>query len=551
VSKSLRIIPLGGLGEIGKNMMAIEFDRDILIIDVGVMFPENDMWGVDLVIPDWSYLRDKFDRVVGIVITHGHEDHIGALPYLLMEMRAPIYATRLAFGLVEGKLKRQGVADAAVFHAVQVGDRFTVGPFEMECLAMNHSIPDGIGLAIRTPVGLLIHTGDFKFDYTPAQGLGPDFGRLAELGREGVLALLADSTGAERPGFTPSEKVIEPVFDEIFRQAPGRIIVATFASLLSRMQQVIQCAHRHGRKVVLAGYSIQENVRIAQELGYLQIPPDTLAPIEAARRLPLNQVVFLVTGSQGEPGAALARIARGQHREIEIIPGDTVILSANPIPGNEEEVARVINKLIQRGAEVIYPPLAQVHVSGHASQEEQKLLLALTRPRYFIPIHGELRHLHAHARTARALGIPPERIFVVENGMVIEFKDGVGRIGERVPGGYVFVDGSGVGDIGPAVLRDREALARDGFVIVVVTINQSTGALIGQPELVSRGFVYLRESSELLDEAARRVVKVFHSNGHRSTRALEAAIKEVVSKYLYDETRRRPMVLPVVTQVQV
>jgi ribonuclease J len=530
VSKSLRIIPLGGLGEIGKNMMAIEFDRDILIIDVGVMFPENDMWGVDLVIPDWSYLRDKFDRVVGIVITHGHEDHIGALPYLLMEMRAPIYATRLAFGLVEGKLKRQGVADAAVFHAVQVGDRFTVGPFEMECLAMNHSIPDGIGLAIRTPVGLLIHTGDFKFDYTPAQGLGPDFGRLAELGREGVLALLADSTGAERPGFTPSEKVIEPVFDEIFRQAPGRIIVATFASLLSRMQQVIQCAHRHGRKVVLAGYSIQENVRIAQELGYLQIPPDTLAPIEAARRLPLNQVVFLVTGSQGEPGAALARIARGQHREIEIIPGDTVILSANPIPGNEEEVARVINNLIQRGAEVIYPP---------------------TRPRYFIPIHGELRHLHAHARTARALGIPPERIFVVENGMVIEFKDGVGRIGERVPGGYVFVDGSGVGDIGPAVLRDREALARDGFVIVVVTINQSTGALIGQPELVSRGFVYLRESSELLDEAARRVVKVFHSNGHRSTRALEAAIKEVVSKYLYDETRRRPMVLPVVTQVQV
>jgi ribonuclease J len=366
-----------------------------------------------------------------------------------------------------------------------------------------------------------------------------------------VLALLADSTGAERPGFTPSEKVIEPVFDEIFRQAPGRIIVATFASLLSRMQQVIQCAHRHGRKVVLAGYSIQENVRIAQELGYLQIPPDTLAPIEAARRLPLNQVVFLVTGSQGEPGAALARIARGQHREIEIIPGDTVILSANPIPGNEEEVARVINKLIQRGAEVIYPPLAQVHVSGHASQEEQKLLLALTRPRYFIPIHGELRHLHAHARTARVLGIPPERIFVVENGMVIEFKDGVGRIGERVPGGYVFVDGSGVGDIGPAVLRDREALARDGFVIVVVTINQSTGALIGQPELVSRGFVYLRESSELLDEAARRVVKVFHSNGHRSTRALEAAIKEVVSKYLYDETRRRPMVLPVVTQVQV
>lgn len=551
MSKSLRIIPLGGLGEIGKNMMAIEFGRDILIVDVGVMFPENDMWGVDLVIPDWSYLRDKFDRVVGIVITHGHEDHIGALPYLLMEMRAPIYATRLAFGLVEGKLRRQGVADVAEFHAIQVGDRFTVGPFEIECLAMNHSIPDGVGLAIRTPAGLLIHTGDFKFDYTPTQGLGPDFGRLAELGREGVLALLADSTGAERPGFTPSEKTIEPVLDEIFRQAPGRIIVATFASLLSRMQQVIHCANRHGRKVVLAGYSIQENVRIAQELGYLQVPAGILISTEAARRLPLNQVVFLVTGSQGEPGAALARIARGQHRDIEIIPGDTVILSANPIPGNEEEVARVINKLIQRGAEVIYPPLAQVHVSGHASQEEQKLLLALTRPRYFIPIHGELRHLHAHARTARALGIPPERIFIVENGMVIEFEDGVGRIGERVPGGYVFVDGSGVGDIGPAVLRDREALARDGFVIVVVTINQSTGTLIGQPELVSRGFVYLRESSELLDEAARRVVKALNGNGHRSTRALEATIKDVVSKYLYDETRRRPMVLPVVTQVQV
>ncbi len=549
MKEKLRIIPLGGLGEIGKNMMVIEYGQDILIVDVGVMFPENDMWGIDLVIPDWSYLRDKFDRVVGIVITHGHEDHIGALPYLLQEMKAPVYSTRLAFGLIEGKLKRQGLANKVELHAVQVGDQITIGAFQVEFLAMNHSIPDGVGLAIRTPAGLLIHSGDFKFDYTPTQGLGPDFGRLAELGREGILALLADSTGAERPGFTPSEKVIDPVFDEIFREAPGRIIVATFASLLSRVQQVINCAARHGRKVALAGYSMQENVRMAQGLGYLQVPSGILVSIDEARRLPASQIVFLVTGSQGEPGAALARIARGQHRDIEIMENDTVILSASPIPGNEETVARVINKLIQRGAEVIYPPLAQVHVSGHASQEEQKLLLALTRPKYFIPIHGELRHLHAHARTAKALGIPPENIFVVENGTVIEFEDGVGRVGERVPGSYVFVDGSGVGDVGPAVLRDREALARDGFVIAVVPVDQETGLLAGRPALISRGFVYLRDSGDLLDEAAQRVAKALNSGNSRSSRSVEATVKDVLSKFLYDETRRRPMILPVVTEV--
>ncbi|HEY65739.1 MAG TPA: ribonuclease J [Caldilineae bacterium] len=549
MSKVLRIVPLGGLGEIGKNMMAVEYGQDILIIDVGVMFPENDMLGIDLVIPDWTYLRDKFDRVVGIVITHGHEDHIGALPYLLREMRAPIYATRLALGFIENKLKRQGLAKAVEQHAVQVGDQVTIGTFQVEFLAMNHSIPDGVGLAIRTPAGLLIHSGDFKFDYTPTQGVGADFGRLAELSREGVLALLADSTGAERPGFTPSEKVIDPVFDEIFREAPGRIIIATFSSLISRVQQVINCAARHGRKVALAGYSLLENVRMAQKLGYLEVPAGVLVPLDATRRLPPKQVTLLVTGSQGEPGAALARIARGEHRDIDIVPGDTVILSANPIPGNEEVVARVINKLFQRGAEVIYPPLAQVHVSGHASQEEQKLLLALTKPKYFIPIHGELRHLHAHARTAKAVGMPPENIFIVENGTVIEFEDGVGRIGERVPGGYVFVDGSGVGDVGPAVLRDREALARDGFVIAVVPVDQATGEPIGQPAIVSRGFVYVRESSELLEEAARRVEQALLNNGYCSPRAVEMTVKDVLGKFLYDETHRRPMILPVITEI--
>ncbi|NOZ27365.1 MAG: ribonuclease J [Chloroflexi bacterium] len=549
MSKVLRIVPLGGLGEIGKNMMAIEYGQDILIVDVGVMFPENDMWGVDLVIPDWSYLRDKFDRVVGIVITHGHEDHIGALPYLLQEMQAPVYATRLAFGFIEGKLKRQGLANTTALHTVQVGDQISIGAFQVEFLAMNHSIPDGVGLAIRTPVGLLIHSGDFKFDYTPTHGVGADFGRLAELGREGVLALMADSTGAERPGFTPSEKVIDPVFDEIFRDAPGRIIIATFSSLISRVQQVINCAARHDRKIALAGYSLLENVRMAQKLGYLDVPAGTLVSLEEIRRLPPEQVVLLVTGSQGEPGAALARIARGAHRDINIIPGDTVILSANPIPGNEEVVARVINKLFQRGAEVIYPPLAQVHVSGHASQEEQKLLLALVKPKYFIPIHGELRHLHAHARTARMLGMSPENIFVVENGTVIEFEDGVGRVGERVPGGYVFVDGSGVGDIGPAVLRDREALARDGFVIAVVPVDQATGEPAGPPELVSRGFVYLREAGDLLDEAARRVERALLDSSCCSPRAVESTVKDVLGKFLYDETHRRPMILPVVTEV--
>ncbi|MCD6289328.1 MAG: ribonuclease J [Anaerolineae bacterium] len=534
-------------------MMAVEYGQDILIIDVGVMFPENDMWGVDLVIPDWSYLRDKFDRVVGIVITHGHEDHIGALPYLLQEMQAPVYATRLAFGFIEGKLKRQGLSDVTEFHTIRIGDKTAIGAFEVEFLAMNHSIPDGVGLAIRTPAGLIVHSGDFKFDYTPTQGASADFGRLAELGREGVLALLADSTGAERPGFTPSESEIDPVFAEIFRQAPGRIIIATFSSLISRVQQVLNCAARYGRKVALAGYSMQENARIARELGYLQVPANTLISLEEARNLSPDQIVFLVTGSQGEPGAALARIARGRHRDIDILPGDTVVLSASPIPGNEEGVARVINRLFQRGAEVIYPPLAQVHVSGHASQEEQKLLLALTRPKYFIPIHGELRHLHAHARTARALGIPPENIFIVENGMVIEFENGVGRVGERVPGGYVFVDGSGVGDVGPAVLRDREALARDGFVIAVVTIDQASGGLIGHPEIVSRGFVYLRESSDLLDEAARRVEEALEEalkgSNSRSERSLESLIRDVLGRFLYDETRRRPMILPVVTSM--
>ncbi|GAB4556994.1 MAG: ribonuclease J [Anaerolineae bacterium] len=550
MSETLRIIPLGGLGEIGKNMMAIEYGSEILIIDAGVMFPEDDMWGIDLVIPDWSYLRDKFDRVVGVVITHGHEDHIGALPYLLQEMNAPIYATRLAFGLIEGKLRRKNLLEKAMLHTIQVGDRTRVGnAFEVEFLAINHSIPDGVGLAISTPAGLLIHSGDFKFDYTPTHGEGPDFGRLAELGRQGVLALMSDSTGAERPGFTPSERIIDPVFDDIFREAPGRIIIATFASLLSRVQQAINAAHRHGRKVALAGYSMQENVRMASELGYLEIPEGILIQLDEAHRLPPTEVVFLVTGSQGEPGAALARIARGEHRDISIIPGDTVILSANPIPGNEQGVSRVINRLIQRGAEVIYPPLAQVHVSGHASQEEHKLLLALTRPKYFIPIHGELRHLHAHARIARSLGIPNENIFVVENGTIIEFKDGVGRVGERVPGGYVFVDGAGVGDIGPAVLRDREILARDGFVIAVIPVDQDTGALVGEPALVSRGFVYLRESSDLLNEAARRIVAALNGNGNRSTKSVESIVRDTLSRYFYDETHRRPMVLPVVTEV--
>lgn len=551
MAEKLRAISLGGLGEIGKNMMLFEYGNTLLVVDAGIMFPEHDMLGIDLVIPDFAYLRQNARRVAAIIITHGHEDHIGALPYLLSDVlpaSTPIYATRLAGGLIRAKLAEYPGREALNLRRILPGESFTVGPFRVEFLAITHSIPDGVGLALHTPVGVIVHTGDFKFDYTPVRGGQPGFARLGELGAQGVLALFSDSTGAERAGYTPSEAVIEPAFDRIFRNAQGRIIVATFASLLSRVQQVFDAAQQHGRAVAVAGYSMVKTTEMARELGHLQVPPDLLIDLGEALRLPDERVVIITTGSQGQPEAALARMAEGTHRQIEVKPGDTVVISSTPIPGNEEGVARVINRLIARGAEVIYPPLMPVHVSGHASQEELKLMLSLIRPRFFVPIHGELRHLHAHARLAERLGVPRENIFVVENGVVLEFARDMAQAAERAPSGNVFVQGSGVGDIGPKVMAEREILARDGFVIAVIPVNPDTGEPNGRPELVSRGFVYLRESGELLDRAAERAWAALQGSGLRRRQAIIERAQDALSRFFYEETRRRPMVVGVVAQ---
>lgn len=545
MTTSLRIIPLGGLGEIGKNMTLFEYDDQILIVDVGVMFPDNDMLGVDLVLPDWSYLKDKVDRIIGIVITHGHEDHTGGLPFLLknLNLTAPIYASRLVQGMIELKLKEAGLQKACERVAVSEGEQVTIGPFEVEFIAVTHSIPDGMAVAIRTPVGLALHTGDFKFDYTPVQGYGPDFGRLAELGREGIMVLLADSTGAERPGWTPPESSIAGAFDTIFRDAPGRIIVSSFSSSLGRVQLIVNTAHQHRRKVALAGFSMRKNVETARKLGYLDIPRGVLVDIDKISGIAPDKLVIITTGAQGQPEAALARMATGKHRDIDVVPGDTVILSSTPIPGNEEVVSAMINRLIRRGAEVIYPPLAAVHVSGHASQEEMKLLLALTKPEYFVPIHGELRHLHAHARLARGLGIPEEYILLIENGVVLEFDEAGAVVGERLPGGYVFVAGSGIGDVGPAMLRDREVLSSYGFVSVAFAWNFATRELAGEPEIVSRGFVYEKEAGEMLQGAQERLVTALRETSRVSKRGLDEVTRETLSRYFYDHTGRKPLIV--------
>ncbi len=549
MSHKLRIIPLGGLGEVGKNMMILEYNQNILVVDAGLMFPENDMLGIDLVIPDYGYLMDKKDWVRAIVVTHGHEDHTGALPYLLRDVPAPIYTTRLTRGLIEVKLKQGHLLDEVTIHTIQPGDQIGVGPFDMEFFHVCHSIPDGVGLAIETPVGLVVHSGDFKFDHTPVDGRPTDFAKLAELGGRHPLVLMADSTNAERPGATPSEKVIDEAFDRVFRQAKGRIIVGTFASLISRMQQVLNVALPYDRQVAIAGHTMSEYSKIAKQLGYLAVPPGVMIPIDQAMRLPPEQVVIMATGTQGEPSAALVRMATGRHKHVKIQPGDTVIHSAHPIPGNEELVGRTINRLIQRGAHVLYSRIAPVHVSGHASSEEQQLLLNIIRPKFFVPIHGELRHLTRHAQLAQELGMPPENTLVVENGYVLEFDRDSATVSERVPGGYVFVDGSGVGDVGPAVMRDREILGRDGFVVAIVQRDAETGQLRRVPDIISRGFVFLRDSEELLAEASDRVQELVASSpAEVKASTLEDRIRALLTDLMYQETKRRPMVIPVVTE---
>jgi ribonuclease J len=546
VSEVLRVIPLGGLGEVGKNMMVLEYDGQILIIDAGLMFPENDMLGIDLVIPDYEYLLGKKERVQAIVLTHGHEDHIGALPYLLREINAPIYATTLTRGLAEIKLRRHHLLEQTAFQTVYDGNRIEIGPFTVEFFRVTHSIPDGVGLAVDTPIGTIVHSGDFKFDYTPVDGRPTDFAHLASLGARGVLLLCADSTNAEHPGFTPSEQVVEEAFEKVLREAPGRVIVGTFASLLSRIQQVLHCAQRHGRRVAIAGRAMVDNVAIARRLGYIDVPPDTLIPLVESQHLPPRRLVILATGTQGEPSAALARMATGRHWQVAIREDDTVIISAQIIPGNEEMVHRTINRLYQRGANVVYEMLPPIHVSGHASQEEHKLLLRLLQPRYLMPIHGELRHLHAYARLAYETGMAKENVLVVENGYVIEFTSAGASIGERIPGGYVFVDGAGIGDVGPSLIREREQLASDGFVVAVVPYG-GEGRWSAPPRIISHGFVFHGQAADLFEGASERVQQVLAQHHNRGQEELEATLVRELEDYFYVETKRRPIVTAVLS----
>ena len=534
----LRIIPLGGLGEVGANMMVYEYDNQILVVDTGLMFPENDMLGIDYIIPDISYLKQRRDKVKGIVITHGHEDHTGAIRHVLEEIQAPIYSTPLTKGMLEVKLARGGMAQKSHLEEVRAGDTRKIGPFNVDFFHVCHSIPDSVGLGIDTPAGLVVHTGDYKFDHTPVDNWPTDYAKLAEFQRRGVLALLADSTNSEKAGWTPSERVIDAAFDKVFREAKGRILIASFASLISRMQQVGEAARRYGRKMAFAGLSMVDNEKIARKLNYLNIPEDTIISLEEALNRKDKDVVIMVTGSQGEPSSILGKLSTGSHRIFDIKAGDTVVLSSHPIPGNEENVSRTINHLFERGANVIYDPIAPVHVSGHASQEEMKLMMHLTQPKYFIPIHGELRQLKRHAALAVEVGIPQENIAVVLNGQPVEFFEGKMKLGKIIPTSYVFVDGARVGEVGPDVMHEREELSEEGVMIVNLSVDKFTGKLNRAPEIKSAGFIAMSESGNLLDGLRKRVSETaVKANGN-----LEKDVTQTVNNYLYSETHRKPMI---------
>jgi len=551
-TEKIRLIPLGGLGEVGKNMMVVEYGNDIIIIDIGVMFPDDEMFGVDLVIPDTSYLMDKKHRIRGVLITHGHEDHVGGLPYILPMLDFPtVYATRLTQGLINVKLKEHRLLDKVEVKVIAPGDHVELGACTAEFFRVNHSIPDAVGIALRTPIGTVVHTGDYKFDYTPVDGKPADLGALGQLGNEGVLVMMGDSTRVETPGYTPSERVINDSFDKIFANAPGRVIIATFASLISRVQQVVDTAVRYERFVALVGRSMVNNVQMAIELGYLNIPKGTLIRAEDINKYHPEQVVIICTGSQGEPTSALTRIANQDHRLVRIQPGDTVILSATPVPGNEKMVHRTINNLFRLGAEVYYQGISNVHVSGHAAQEELKLMLSLLRPRFFVPVHGEFRQLMLHAKLANSLNIPDDHIIVAEDGDMIELtQEAIGLV-DHAASGNVYVDGLSVGDVGQIVLRDRKVLSQDGILMAVMTVDKETGLPISGPDIVSRGFVYMRDADELLESARERVREsLMGLNGHSSDWSfVKDKIKSTLSEFLYEKTHRRPMILPVVMEV--
>ena len=544
----LRIIPLGGLGEIGKNMTAFEYGDDIIVVDVGSIFPREDMPGVDLVIPDISYLTMNRGRVRGYLITHGHEDHIGAAPYVLREVPAPVYATRLTAALIESKLKEHKLLGSVEMNVIAPHDTVTLGVFRVEFLKVSHSIAGACALAIHTPVGVVVHTGDFKVDFTPIDGQLMDLGRFAALGNEGVLALMADSTNVERPGYTMSERKVGETFNNLFDHARGRIIIAMFASNVHRIQMVADAAYRRGRRLCLVGRSMVNVARISMQLGELRVPDGWLVGADDLDRYSDEQLVVLTTGSQGEPMSALTRMAFSEHKKLEIRPTDMVIISATPIPGNEKSVSRVINQLVRTGADVIYEALAEVHVSGHARQEELKLIHALTKPKFFIPVHGEYRHLYHHANLAISMGMPPENVMIPDTGTVIELTPDEMRATETVPSGAVLIDGLGIGDVGEAVLRDRKHLAEDGLIIVVIGLDHETGALASGPDIVSRGFVYVKENEDIMDGARATVQRVLETRLDQvnSTGALKDAIREALSRYIYDTIRRNPMILTII-----
>ena len=548
----VRIISLGGLGEIGMNMTLLETGEDLLIIDAGLMFPEEEMLGIDLVLPETTYLLEQRQRVRGVILTHGHEDHTGSLPFLLQQLPVPVYGTPLALGLAQEKLREFGLDQTADLRPIQAGDSLRLGEVRLEFIRVNHSIPDGVAVAAHTPAGLLVHSGDFKFDQTPVDGRLTDFRKFAELGEQGVLVLLSDSTNATKEGFTPSESAIGQTFESIFRTAPRRIIVACFASHIHRIQQVLDVAAGLGKKVAVTGKSMVANRRIAAELGHLRVPEDTLVRLDDLKRYPPDQGVIITTGSQGEPLSAVARMAVGEHKQIKIQPGDTVIFSARVIPGNEKSIARTVNHLFRRGAHVITEDVMPgVHVSGHGSQEELKLMLNLTRPRFFVPIHGEYRHLYSHARLARQVGIREENIFLLENGEVLEVTPTWGKVVGQVPAGRIFVDGKGVGDVGDTVLRDRQHLAQDGMVVVVIGFD-TAGTVVAGPDIVSRGFAHLPEDDILFDEARRLIITVLEGcsvEEKTDWTLVKQRIRSVLRKFLQKRVDRRPMILPVIIEV--
>lgn len=555
VTNRVLIFALGGVGEIGKNMYVIESDDDIVVIDAGLKFPEEEMLGIDMVIPDITYLMENRDRVRGIIITHGHEDHIGGLSYVLKHLNVPVYATKLTLGLIDAKLKEAGILGDTKRILINSESEIALGSMKTTFFRTNHSIPDTVGVCIETPEGYVVHTGDFKFDQTPVNGQAADLAKMALIGERGVLCLLSDSTNAERPGFTGSERSVGEAIKDVFNRAPGRIIVSTFASNVHRIQQVFDAAVLFNRKVAVVGRSMVNVINISKDLGYLHVPEGVIMETDEINKLAADRVVILSTGSQGEPMSALTRMARSAHRKVDILPGDTVIIAATPIPGNEKYISRTIDQLYRIGADVIYGghgPSGPVHVSGHGNQEELRLMLNLMRPKYFIPIHGEYRMLRMHGILAEQVGVPEENIFLLDNGDTVELAGGKARYGPKVHSGNVLIDGLGVGDVGNIVLRDRKLLSQDGILVVVVTLSKQNGTILSGPDIISRGFVYVRESEELLDEANRIVtqtlVKCMEENVNEWS-SLKNNVKDTLGRYLYEQTRRRPMILPIIMEV--